>query len=81
MIEWKEREHELNDVVTLKIPQSRVTLRNYSLLNYFKMQKMKKEVLLLDYTISLWNAAEQGFQIGMKILTIELVNVYFLTGL
>jgi hypothetical protein len=45
------------------------------------MQKMKKEVLLLEYMIKLWNIAEQGFQIGTKLLTIELEDVYFLTGL
>jgi hypothetical protein len=32
MIEWKERQNELNDVATLKSPQSRVSLINYSLL-------------------------------------------------
>jgi hypothetical protein len=45
------------------------------------MQKMKKEILLLEYMIGLWNVAEQGFQIGMQLLTIELEDVYFITGL
>jgi hypothetical protein len=42
---------------------------------------MKKEILLLEYIISLWDVAEQGFWIGMQLLTIELEDVYFLTGL
>jgi hypothetical protein len=79
--EWKEREHDLDDVATLKCPRSRAALRNCGLLKLFKMQKMKKEILLLEYMIRLWNVAEQGFQIGMQILTIELEDVYFLTGL
>jgi hypothetical protein len=45
------------------------------------MQKMKKEVLLLEHMIGLWNVAEQGFQIGAQLLTIELEDVYFITGL
>jgi hypothetical protein len=31
--------------------------------------------------IGLWDVAEQGFQIDTQILTIELEDVYFLTGL
>jgi hypothetical protein len=81
MIEWKEREHELDDVAALQSPRSRAALRNCGLLKFFKMQKMKKEILLLEYMIGLWNVAEQGFQIGMQLLTIELEDVYFLTDL
>ena len=54
---------------------------NFDLLKYFKMQKMKKEVLLLEHMIGLWNVAEQGFQMGTQLLTIELEYVYFITGL
>ena len=64
MIEWKEKAHELNDVAALQSLRSRVALRNCGLLKFFKMQKMKKEVLLLKYMIGLWNVAEHGFQIG-----------------
>jgi hypothetical protein len=68
-------------VAALKIPQSRATFRNYGLLKFFKMQKMKKEIFLLKYMIGLWNVAEQGFQIGMQLLTIDLEYLYFLTYL
>jgi hypothetical protein len=80
MIEWREHQHELNDVAALQSPRSRAALRNSGLLKFFKM-KMKKEVLLLEYMIGLWNTAEQGFQIGTQLLTIELEDVYFLTDL
>jgi hypothetical protein len=36
MIEWKEREHEFDDIATLKIPQVRENLQNFGLLKYFK---------------------------------------------
>jgi hypothetical protein len=42
---------------------------------------MKKEILLLEHMIKLWDVMEQGFRIGTQLLTIELEDVYFLTGL
>jgi hypothetical protein len=61
MIEWKECEHEFNDIVSLQIPQARESLQNCSLLKYFKLQNMRKEVLLLEYLIGLWDDAKQKF--------------------
>jgi hypothetical protein len=59
----------------------RAVLRYYGLLKFFKLQKIKKEILLLEYIISLWDVARQGFRIGTQLLTINLEDVYFLTGL
>jgi hypothetical protein len=42
---------------------------------------MKREILLLEHMIGLWDVAEQGFCIGTQLLTIELEDVYLLTGL
>jgi hypothetical protein len=42
---------------------------------------MKSEVLLLEHIIGLLDVTEQGFHIGTQLLTIELEDVYFLTGL
>jgi hypothetical protein len=81
MIEWKEREHELDDLAVLQISRTQATLRDCGLLKFFKLQKMKKEILLLEHIISLWDVAEQEFWIGTQLLTIELEDVYFLTGL
>jgi hypothetical protein len=81
MIEWKEREHELDDLSALQSPRTWAALRNCGLLTFFKMKKMKKEVLLLKHMIGLWNVTEKGFQIGTHLLTIELEYVYFLTSL
>jgi len=56
-------------------------LRNCGLLKYFKLQKMKKEVLLLEYLIGLWYDVEHAFRIGPQLLKIKLDDVYFLIGL
>jgi hypothetical protein len=42
---------------------------------------MRKEVLLLEYLIGLWDDVEQAFHIGPHMLNIELDDVYFLMGL
>jgi hypothetical protein len=70
MIEWKEREHELNDLDALWSPRTWATLRDCGLLKFFKLQKMKKEILLLEHIISLWDVAEKGFRIRTQLLTI-----------
>jgi hypothetical protein len=61
MIEWKEREHEMDDLAALRSPHTWATLRDCGLLKFFKLQKMKKEILLLEHMIGLWDVAEQGF--------------------
>ena len=81
MIEWKEREHEMDDLATLRSPRTWAALRACGLLKFFKLQKMKREILLLEHMIGLWDVAEQGFRVGTQLLTIELEDVYFLTGL
>jgi hypothetical protein len=58
-------------VAALQSPQMQAALRDCGLLKFFKLQKMKKEILLLEHMISLWDIAEQGFRIGMKLLTIR----------
>jgi hypothetical protein len=64
MIEWKEREHDIDDLVALQSPRTRAMLRACGLPKFFKLQKMKKEILLLEHIISLWDVVEQGFWIG-----------------
>jgi hypothetical protein len=59
MIEWKEREHEFDDIATLQDLQARETLRNCGLLKYFKLQNMRKEFLLLECLIELWDNNEK----------------------
>jgi hypothetical protein len=81
MIEWKEREHEMDDIAALRSLRTRATLRACGLLKFFKLKKMKSEVLLLEHMFGLWDVTEQGFRIGTQILTIELKDVYFMTDL
>jgi hypothetical protein len=61
MIEWKENEHDFDDITSLQDPQLRVALRNFVLLKYFKLQNMRKRLLLFEYLIGLWDDAEKSF--------------------
>jgi hypothetical protein len=56
-------------------------LQSCGLLGYFKLQNMRKEVLLLEYLIGLWDDVEKEFRIGPHMLKIELDDVYFLMEL
>jgi hypothetical protein len=56
-------------------PQIRTALSNCGLLKYFKLQKMKKEVLLLEYLIGLWDDVKHAFCIGPQMLKIQLDDV------
>jgi hypothetical protein len=71
----------MDDLAALWSPRTWAALRACGLLKFFKLQKMKREVLLLEHMIGLWDVAEQGFCIGTQPLTIELEDAYFLTGL
>jgi hypothetical protein len=42
---------------------------------------MRKEVLLLEYLIGLWDDVEKVFRIGPHMLEIKIDDVYFLTGI
>jgi hypothetical protein len=81
MLEWKEREHENDDMVALHDPQARASAPKLWFVEIFKIQNMRKEVLLLEHLIGLWDADEQVFRVGSHSLEIDIEDVYFLTGL
>ena len=53
MIEWKEHEHEVEDMDSLHVSNTTEGLRRCVLLKFFKMQGMSKQVLLLQRLISM----------------------------
>jgi hypothetical protein len=58
MIEWKEREHEMNDLAALQSLYMQASLQACGLLKFFKLQKMKREVLLLEHMVGLWDVTK-----------------------
>jgi hypothetical protein len=81
MIEWKECEHEVKDMASFHDPNTMVTLRNCSLLKFLKTQRMRKQTILLEHLIGMWNTNDQVFHVRPHTLGIEMEDVYFLIGL
>lgn len=81
MLEWREREHEMNDSVALQDADTIHALRECGLLKFFMVQNMRAQVPLLEKLIDMWDVDGQFFLVGGNVLTIEVEDLYFLTGL
>ena len=81
MLEWKEREHEVNDQATLGDRVTMVSLRNCGLLTFFMCPSLRAQPLLLQWMVSMWEPDSQRFLVGDQLLDIEVDDIYFLTGL
>lgn len=53
-LEWKEREHDNNDIMDLGNQGIIYALRDYGLLNFFLCLSVRAQPLLLERLISMW---------------------------
>jgi hypothetical protein len=81
VLEWREREHEEDNTATENHPQTIVALRNCGLLKYFRIPGMRAQVRLLEHLVRMWDPDQQVFNVGAHTLTIDVEDIYFLTGL
>jgi len=81
IIEWKEREHGAEDMAAFHDPNTIEALRDCSLLEFFKIQIMRKQVLLLEHLTRMWDANDQLLNVGPHTIDIEMKDIYFLIGL
>lgn len=81
MLEWKEREHELNDQVALGDQDTMDALRNCGLLKFFRCPGMQAQPMLLERLVAMWDADSQVFMVEDQELTLEVEDIYFITGL
>jgi hypothetical protein len=81
MLEWKEREHEVNDQATLGDRATIVSLRNCRLLKFFMCSRLRAQPLLLQRMVAMWEPDSQRFLVDDQYLDIEIDDIYFLTGL
>jgi hypothetical protein len=81
MLEWREREHEEEDYFVRNDLRAIMALQHCGLLKLFKLQGMRAQLRLLEYLVNMWDVNEQGFYVGAHILTIDIKDIYFLTGL
>ena len=56
-------------------------LRNYGLVKFFEVSGMMAQPALLQYIVDLWDVDQRVFRVGDETLTLEIDDIYFLTGL
>jgi hypothetical protein len=81
MLEWREQEHEEEDYFFGNVLGIVMALRQYGLLKLFKIQGMRAQLILLEYLVDMWDVNEQAFHVGVHTLTLDIDEIYFLTGL
>ena len=81
VIEWKERQHEREELNTLRDAASVAMLRDCGLLKFCRTSSMRAQLPLLHRIIEWWDPDEGTFHEGDQALTIERYDIYFLTGL
>ena len=55
-------------------------LKECRLLKYFRVPGMRAYVWLIKYMIPMWDPYQQHFQVGTHMFTIDVEDIYFLTG-
>jgi hypothetical protein len=81
VLEWRERENEEDNTNAENHPPTIVALRDCGLLKYFRIPSMRIQVRLLEYLVRMWDPDQQVFNVGAHTLTIDIEDMYFLTGL
>jgi hypothetical protein len=81
VLEWREREHEEDDAIARNNLGTVAALRDCGLLKFFRILGMRAQVRLLEYLVHMWDVDQQVFHVGVHTLSLDIEDVYFLTGL
>jgi hypothetical protein len=81
VLEWCEREHKEDNSIAGNHPPTIASLRNCGLLKYFRIPGMRAQVKLLEYLVHMWDPDQQVFHVGVHTLSLDIEDIYFLTGL
>jgi hypothetical protein len=81
VLEWHEREHEEDNGMIENHPPTIASLRDCGLLKYFRISGMRAQVRLLEYMVRMSDPDQQAFHVGAHTLSIDIEDIYFLTGL
>lgn len=80
-MEWREHEHEKEDIASLNHPETIQALENCGLYKCLTILGMKSQLDLLQWIVDKWNVEEEFFIIGDHIIIIDVDDIYFLMGL
>jgi hypothetical protein len=81
MLKWHERGHEEDDYFTENDSGTIMALRQCGLLKCFRIQSMRAQLRLLEYLVHMWDVNKKEFRMGVHTLTLDINDMYFLTGL
>ena len=81
MVVLRELQHDDDDSLATRNAGYIVALRDCGLLKLFHADSMISHACLLEYILWMWNREQQHFEVGPHILTVEVEDIYFLTGL
>jgi hypothetical protein len=78
---WRKREHEEDNAIARNHPPTIAALRNCGLLKYFRILGMRAQIKLLEHLVNMWDPDQQVFHVGVHTLSLDIEEIYFLTGL
>jgi hypothetical protein len=81
VLEWREREHGEDDAIVRNNLGTVASLRDCGLLKLFRIPGMSAQVRLLEYLVHMWDMDQQIFHVGVHTLSLDIEDIYFLTGL
>jgi hypothetical protein len=81
MLEWREREHKEDDAIVGNDLGTVAALRDCGILKFFRIPGMRAQLRLLEYLVHMWDVDQQLFHVGVHTLTLDIEDIYFLTGL
>ena len=81
MVIWKEIQHDNDDAFAERNAGCIAALRDCGLLKFFRTPSMVSHERLLEHILRMWNLEKHSFEFGAHILTVEVEDIYFLTGL
>ena len=81
VLEWREWEHKEDNTNAENHPPTITALRDCGLLKYFRIPGMRAQVRLLEHLVRMWDLDQQVFNVCAHALTIDIEDIYFLTGL
>lgn len=81
MLEWREREHEIDDAFVLNDNVTMNVLRECDLHKFFLCMNMRSQLLLLQQLVDMWDPNAGHFMVGDQILRLGIEDIYFLIGL
>ena len=79
MLEWMEREHQIEDMKAKNDANTILSLCECGLMQLFMVPRMRGNIQLLQHVVGMWDLDECYFQVGVHVLTFEVEDIYFIT--